>query len=199
MSTRPHHVLRLWLPIAVALIVLATPAQAGPPWISVELPANPFDRSTRGALLLVHTYHHELPARQQIACSFEGIVDGARRSRSCDVTNVDRAGTFAVRGEAPGRGVWMLVIRAGENRSAATALVRLGTRGEVVGVRVPTRREGRYEVPTPVSSREIDALLRTRWDALSLDTAPKPPTELAGMGLLALLALAMLFASSRRS
>ena len=93
----------------------------------------------------------------------------------------------------------MLVIRAGENRAAATALVRLGTGGEVVGVRVPTRREGRYEVPTPVSSREIDALLRTRWDALSLDTAPNQPTELAEMGLLALLAFAALFAASRRS
>ena len=34
-------------------------ALIGPPWISIEYPANPLDPSTRGGYLLVHTFHHQ--------------------------------------------------------------------------------------------------------------------------------------------
>jgi len=35
--------------LATALVAAPAPALAGPPWISIELPANPYDRSTRAA------------------------------------------------------------------------------------------------------------------------------------------------------
>ena len=45
-----------------ALLVAGLPAAAvaGPPWVSIELPANPWDETTRGAFLLVHAFHHGL-------------------------------------------------------------------------------------------------------------------------------------------
>ena len=36
---------------AAALVGTATPAHAGPPWISIELPANPLDPHHRRALI----------------------------------------------------------------------------------------------------------------------------------------------------
>ena len=45
--------------VAAALTLLATtPAFAGPPWISIEIPANPYNSTTRGAFCLVRVYHH---------------------------------------------------------------------------------------------------------------------------------------------
>src|SRR6266404_1552430 len=43
----------------LASAIVATPALGlkGPPWISIELPANPYDKSTRDAFLLVHSFH----------------------------------------------------------------------------------------------------------------------------------------------
>ena len=45
---------------ALAFLLAATSiALAGPPWISIEYPANALDKETRGALALVRIYHHE--------------------------------------------------------------------------------------------------------------------------------------------
>jgi hypothetical protein len=43
------------------LAALPSVAHAGPPWISIELPANPYDRATKGAFLVVHAFHHGTP------------------------------------------------------------------------------------------------------------------------------------------
>ena len=51
----------------------------GPPWISIEYPANPFDRSSRGAYLYVHTFHHDDAVEATLTGTAEGIVDGTRR------------------------------------------------------------------------------------------------------------------------
>ncbi|PYP64227.1 MAG: hypothetical protein DMD37_03225, partial [Gemmatimonadetes bacterium] len=47
---------------ALMSAALASPALAkGPPWISIELPVNPYDRTMQGAFLLVHAFHHQTP------------------------------------------------------------------------------------------------------------------------------------------
>lgn len=61
-------------------LLATTPALAGPPWISVESPANPYMRGTRDALCLVRVYHHGDPAYTPITASAEGLVAGVRQS-----------------------------------------------------------------------------------------------------------------------
>jgi len=39
----------------------APTAIAGPPWISIEYPVNPYDATTRDAFLVVHAFHHGVP------------------------------------------------------------------------------------------------------------------------------------------
>lgn len=148
--------------------VLATPAFAGPPWISIELPANPYDRTTRDAFLLVHAFHHGTPIGFPVEGSAEGIVNGERRSLKLEFAETSRPGVYALKRMWPSEGTWTLVIKVIQGQSAvATAVVELGADGEVASVRVPTTQQGQWTVPAPVSMAEIDAALRGRAAALA--------------------------------
>jgi MYXO-CTERM domain-containing protein len=178
----------------VALGLAAGAAHAGPPWISVELPANPHDARTRGALLVVHTYHHGGSMEQSITCALEGLVDGRRRTIACRAEATSRAGVYAVRGDVPKDGIWMLVVTGRDGESPATALVDFGREGQVTGVRVPIREAegGRWHIPVPVTEAEIGAALRTRWNALSsADEPSRSGTVAAGAGLALLVGLTL--------
>ena len=152
------------LAIAFALTA-ATPALAGPPWISIELPANPFDRASRGAFLLVHTYHHGTAVSFPLRGSAEGIVNGERRSIPLTFEQTSRSGVYALRNQWGSGGVWTLVItlrQSDHSNDAAQALVEIGATGDVTSVRVPTRRHREYLIPTLTEMAAIEAGLRAR-------------------------------------
>jgi len=166
----PHRFRTLCLAAAFTVLA-ATPVFAGPPWISIELPVNPFDAATRGAFLLVHAFHHRSAVSFPIEGTAEGLVDGERRSIKLEFTRTGREGAYALRKQWPSEGTWTLVIRVvpgdhGES-SSATAVVDLGPDGEVASVRVPTHRQGEWTIPSPVSLADIDAALRARVGALA--------------------------------
>ena len=62
-------------------IAMSTPGSVGPPWISLEMPANPLDPETRNAVLVVRAYHHATPAGYSLAGTAEGVVNGERRAQ----------------------------------------------------------------------------------------------------------------------
>jgi hypothetical protein len=146
----------------VAAPALACPtctATSGPPWISIEVPVNPYDPSARGAFLLVHTFHHRLPVGATVTGTAEGIVNGARRSVKLEFKETSREGVYALQQSWPKEGTWTLVIQA---NNQASAVVELGPDGEVASVRVPTTERAGWTVPAPVSLADIDAALRAR-------------------------------------
>lgn len=148
---------------ALASAAVAAPAFAGPPWISIELPVNPYDQSMRGAFLLVHAFHHGTPMGFIVTGTAEGIVNGERRSVKLEFTETKREGVYALQRMWPQEGTWTLVIKANQGPGdAATAVIDLGADGEVAGVRVPTMQRGAWTVPAPVSASDIDAALRAR-------------------------------------
>jgi len=150
-------------PTALALAALAVhgparPAVLGPPWISIEVPANPLDPTTRGALLLVHAFHHGTPMMFPVSGTAEGVVDGQRRTVKLEFAQTSRTGVYALRYEPPREGSWLLVIRVTQGpNDAATALVRIRD-GAVTGVSVPAAN-GR---PAQVSARDVEEALRAR-------------------------------------
>src|SRR5207245_3417023 len=119
---------------AAFTVLAATPALAGPPWISIELPANPFDAATRGAFLVVHAFHHGTAVSFPIEGTAEGLVSGERRSIKLEFTRTGQDGAYALRKQWPSEGTWTLVIRviAGEQGAdgAGTGGVALGTEAE---------------------------------------------------------------------
>ncbi|MGH7754250.1 MAG: hypothetical protein ACREN5_15700 [Gemmatimonadales bacterium] len=160
--------------LALAAVVaagFATPALAGPPWISIELPANPYDASTRGAFLLVHAFHHGTPVGFPITGTAEGIVNGERRTVRLEFTKTSRDGVYGLRKMWPEEGTWTLVIsvnQGGDDRDdKATAVVELDANGAVAAVKVPTRQQGQWTIPAGVSMADVDAGLRARAGALA--------------------------------
>ncbi len=141
------------------------PAPVGPPWISLELPANPLDPETRDAALVVHAYHHGSPAGYPISGRAEGLVNGERRSVSLEFTATARPGVYALTQQWPAEGDWVLAIAVGEDADASL-FVELGPDGGVsegkfynVTTRAISARSIRVIAGT-IANREIESSLR---------------------------------------
>ena len=150
------------LAIAATAVALTAASSFGPPWISIETPANPFDAATRGAFLIVHTFHHGDMVASGVTGTAEGIVAGSRRSVALTFDTTSRKGSYALRKQWPSEGTWMLVINTGGQAQGVTALVDIEPTGEAGRVRVPTKRNGQWEVPQQVTARDVTAALEAR-------------------------------------
>jgi hypothetical protein len=139
-------------------------ANAGPPWIAIEYPANPFDRASRDAFLTVRTYHHGDLQAKTVTGTAEGVVNGKRQSMPLDIRRGSQPGMYVVRWQRPAAGRWVLVINSGmAGITDATAVVEISPTGGVAGVTVPTRAiGGGWISPRAVAAAEIDGLLQGR-------------------------------------
>ncbi len=191
--------MRTAIAAAIALAaLLPSPAQAGPPWISIEIPANPYRPETRDAYCLVRVYHHGDAAYFPLSGTAEGLVAGQRKSVKLDLGETGIPGVWAVRYRPSRDGAWVLVLRAGQDReyAGATLLVTVGKEGEIAAAKVPLRREGNHLIPERVSPSDIDALLRSQMAQRERGGAPSP-AEFGLLGVLAPLGLAGLRARRR--
>jgi hypothetical protein len=129
----------------------------------VETPVNPFDNSTRGALLLVHTFHHGTPEFMTVVGKAEGLVDGQRRSMDFTLDKSSRDGTYGVQRQWGTKGIWTLLITATPPEHGGTssiqAVVDIGAGGDVERVSVPRTAQS---MPRLLTSAEVDRALRER-------------------------------------
>lgn len=147
--------------VLTLLMFVATPALAKPPWVSIEYPTNPFDSSLSGALVLLHAYRHAAPLDQPVTGTAQGMVNGQRRSIPVQLARTSRPGVWAVRGEIPREGSWVLVLNVGSSEMGeATALVALGRNREVTSVRVPAESRGNVKIPRAATTRDIEEMLQ---------------------------------------
>ncbi|MEO8226126.1 MAG: hypothetical protein ABI637_01790 [Gemmatimonadota bacterium] len=192
MSFRPRYRAALIaLSSFVALAGASSPAFAGPPWISIELPANPLDATTRDAFLIVHTYHHATVVNFALTGRAIGMVDGKRQSIDLAFTRTSIAGAYALRRNWPTQGTWVLAINTGVE-GGPTALVGIGADGEVRSVKVP--RQAGQAWGRPATDRDIDAALQS---LAASDTASGK--SLAGLAVLLPLGIGAAFARRRRA
>ena len=134
----------------------ATPAAKSPAWLSIESPVSPYNPTERGALFLVHaTLPGSVPELSSLSGSAEGLVNGTRKSIAIRFDATNRPGTYAVRKQWDGDGVWLVRV----SLSATTALVTFDRNGDVASARVPAVPGAGTLLPRPVSAREIDSLL----------------------------------------
>jgi hypothetical protein len=141
---------------------VATPALAGPPWLSIELPANPLDPTTKGAFLVVRTYHHDKTVDFQLEARAEGFVNGKRTTIPLTLERTSREGAYALKQTWPTAGDWVLVITGMPGEGSVTALVSVSD-GNVRNVRVPSKvvENGRWTVPTQVTQSDVEAELKS--------------------------------------
>lgn len=135
----------------------------GPPWISIEHPVNPYDQTTRGAYLVVHAFHHGTPTGFPVTGTAEGLVNGQRRTVKLEFKSTSRTGAYALARQWPSEGTWSLVITVAQGPGdGVSAIVDIGTSGEVARVQVPTRQQDNYTVPAKISMTDVEASLRAR-------------------------------------
>ena len=158
--------MRIIRSIATAsLFALTAFVSSGPPWISVEYPANPYDSASRGAFLLVHAFHHGTPVNFPVSGTAEGLVNGARRTVSLEFRATSRPGVYALTKQWSDDGTWTLILGVSQGdgeMNTVKAVVELAQNGDVASVRVPTRQQGAYRVPAAVSMADVEASLRAR-------------------------------------
>lgn len=162
MNGRRRRSPRAGVPALFLTLASVATAAAGPPWISVEYPANGIDETTRGALCLVHTYHHAAQGQFPVEGTAEGIVDGKRMSLPLSLETTSRAGVYAVRGALPVEGTWVLVLTMtdGVSEARASALVAMGPGNDEVSlVKVPRANRGNW--PRPATDADVEAMLQT--------------------------------------
>jgi hypothetical protein len=154
---------RLALALLASLSLPATLVAKGPPWISIELPANPWDRETKDAFLVVHAFHHGTPLPLPLTGTAEGIVDGKRRSVPLTFERTSRQGAYAMKNTWGNSGRWVLVITVtqGDQDDIAQAVVKIDN-GQVIGVQVPTRPNPDGNFPRKITKQEIEAALSGR-------------------------------------
>lgn len=148
-----------------SLLAVTAFASSGPPWISIEYPANPYDSASRGALLLVHAFHHGTPVAFPVSGTAEGLVKGERRTVSLEFRATTRPGVYALHKQWGDDGVWTLVLAVTQGPEAgntAQAMVELAPNGTVANVTVPTRRQGQWLVPTGIAMTDVERGLRVR-------------------------------------
>lgn len=154
---------RMLLPL-VALVAIASPLFAGPPWLAIELLPNPFDPATRDAFLLVHAFHHRSDGDQPVTGRAIGMVDGQRRTVPLRFSKTSRPGVFALENSWGQKGEWTLVITNQQDdhgRNAAEVMVRVAG-NRVTGVEAATKPSQHAELrlePRRFTDAEIEATL----------------------------------------
>lgn len=142
-------------------LTLAAPAAAGPPWIAVEYPANPLHEDSRGALLLVHTFHHGVSREFPLVGYAEGMVGGRRVRRDLTIAPTYRTGVHAVRGDLEGGTAWVLVISMTDTDTnvVESMLVALNGDRALTAVDIPHATSNEWSEPRAATREQIDAFL----------------------------------------
>lgn len=150
----------------LAIAVAATPLTAGPPWISVELPGNPFDNDARDAFLIVHAFHHGEPVEYPVAGVAEGVVNGQRKTIPLTFQKTQRPGAFAVKKQWTDGTVWVLAFTVTQAKDdVASALVTIAADGHATRVQTLTKAgEAGRHTPRPIARADIDAALNAAKD-----------------------------------
>ena len=145
---------------AVLLSVAVAPtAHAGPPWLSIELPANPLNSTTRGMYLLVRSYHHGDVVQYTLQGNATILVKGARRTIPLTFERTNIPGVMGLR-QSWEKGTPMVLAITVGGGDGPTALVSVGADGDVHGIRVPTMQQDGRTWGRKVTQQDVDEALR---------------------------------------
>jgi hypothetical protein len=126
--TRIH---KLALGCALLVPILSPSVLAGgPPWISVEMPGDPTNPSTRGAVMLVRAHSCGAPTSSAVIGTAHGIVAGGRRTIPLALEPAGAPGVYALRQQWPSEGTWVLLFTMSIG-GQVSAIVTLGPNGGV--------------------------------------------------------------------
>ncbi len=135
----------------------------GPPGIKVDAVTNPATAPVKGAVFMLTARHHVGPDSVEVTGRAEGVVAGARVSRSLTITPSSKAGVYGVTRQWDAGQPWVLVFtvasKVHDPDGVAEASVRLSSDGRVLGIDYPMAKLNGYPWPRRVTAQEIDSAL----------------------------------------
>lgn len=149
--------------LALGLAASASALAGGPPWISVEAPVDPLNRSAQGAAMLVRVYSCGQPTDSPVDATAEGIVNGERRSVPIKLRPTGELGVYAVDQQWPAEGTWALALTL-PKLAPTTTLVQLGSNGGV-------ETDSYYKQPSKSVRLASVRVFGRRLSATEIDTA----------------------------
>lgn len=154
---------------ALLFAAIAAPLNAGPPWISIELPGNPFDQQARDAFLVVHAFHHGEAVEYPVSGVAEGVVNGVRKTIPLTFQKTSRAGAFGVKKQWTDGNVWVLAFTVTQAKNdVASALVTIAADGHASRIETLTKPGERGLLfPRGHERRDIDAAMQLAQSAAS--------------------------------
>ncbi len=175
---------RLAFVCSFLITLLASSASAGgPPWIGVEMPGDPTNPASRGAVLLVHAYSCGGPTTSAVSATAEGIVKGERKTLPLTLSPAGSTGVYAVAKQWPSEGAWVLTFSMSIGGEVST-LVTLGPNGGVESAEYYGRTSNAVVYATSVqvigrkaTAADIDATLRAAVDG---ERRPLPQATATG-------------------
>jgi hypothetical protein len=184
---------RLAFGCALLVSVLASAALAGgPPWISVEMPGDPTNPASRGAVMLVHAYSCGGPTPKAVTGTAEGIVKGERKTIALTLESTGATGVYAVKKQWPSEGTWVLAFSMSIGGEVST-LVTLGPNGGVESSEYHKQPSAVVKATSvqvlarKSTAADVDTLLRaaTAGDHPTLAVASAGSTSASALGYLA--------------
>jgi len=162
---------------ALLTALAASPAIAGPPWISVEF------RPHAGSFLWLRTHHHGAAQPMTLTGTAEGLVNGRRVSVPLRFEGPQDGNGYGVAKAWGDEGVWVLNMSTpAPDHGGAGVVVGVDSTGNSVWVRFPRHATGVTRAATPA---EVDRLLQ------ALKNGQQPPA-LARTGWLWVIGRALL-------
>ncbi len=136
----------------LAPLVLAGQLLAGGFFLQVGNPEASKEAQRAGAVLTVKAAGCHDPATAKITATAIGLVNGERREIPLKVSSLSEAGMFAVSGQWPSEGKWVIQLVGRNNEQFTNTLV--GTSAKVAD------RTRLKENMHPFSAADVDAMLR---------------------------------------
>jgi hypothetical protein len=147
-----------------ACVLLARPAVAGPPWISVEIRAR---HGGAEPFLIIRTFHHGTPVAYPLRGTAVGLVAGRRTELPLRFEPLPgESNAFQVAVAWSAGAPWVLNFTLLAEHMGAGAVVGIGADGEPAFVRYPRTLEG---ITRPATDGEVDACLQ------ALSSGREPP------------------------
>ncbi len=118
--------LLLTVTLAATLVAFRPAEPVGPPWLSLEAPANPLNPATGNYAFVIRTYRHAEPQALPITGVAVGIVDGQRLEIPLEFESVGGIGVFGVTQTWPSEGQWVVTIRVADGAALVIELAGNG-------------------------------------------------------------------------
>lgn len=139
------------LKASVLALALGTLAYGGGYWLEFANPSASTEPAARGAIALVRAVGCGEPSKSTVTASAEGLVKGERKSVPLQVVSLSSPGVYALKGDLPGDGAWVLSVSGTYLSASAGAIVPVTPNGF-------ERKKAKLSQHTPLRA-DIDALL----------------------------------------